>query len=177
MENSVSFRSESEGPITLRERIERAESFDMKAVTARFQKKTGTDPERTKLLEVELKRYLIMCAENQNESFGISHHVDELWHTFILFTKDYFKFCKYVCGGYIHHAPLEGRREMTATDAAALYKKAYETYTRTFGFVPPTDLWPITTENTKSSGGCGGLQECTGGPPYEPPCCDSHTGG
>ncbi len=31
--------------------------------------------------------------------------LDEMWHTFILFTRDYAQFCHRYLGGYIHHAP------------------------------------------------------------------------
>lgn len=31
--------------------------------------------------------------------------MDDMWHTFLLFTKDYMFFCKYYFGEYIHHAP------------------------------------------------------------------------
>ena len=34
-----------------------------------------------------------------------SYIVDEAWHTFILFTKDYHKFCNEVFGKYFHHMP------------------------------------------------------------------------
>lgn len=37
------------------------------------------------------------------------HHemkeIDDMWHTFLLFTKDYMKFCEDYIGNYIHHIP------------------------------------------------------------------------
>ena len=38
-------------------------------------------------------------------SYLSSYIVDEAWHTFILFTKDYHKFCNKVFGSYFHHSP------------------------------------------------------------------------
>ncbi|BDX04868.1 hypothetical protein [Planctobacterium marinum] len=38
--------------------------------------------------------------------------IDEVWHTFILYTGDYFSFCHRYFGRYIHHAPT------TAAEAA-----------------------------------------------------------
>ena len=35
----------------------------------------------------------------------VSELIDELWHTFILFTNDYRKFCDTTVGEYIHHDP------------------------------------------------------------------------
>ena len=33
---------------------------------------------------------------------------DEMWHTFILITKEYHQFCDHYFGGYMHHAPESG---------------------------------------------------------------------
>ena len=43
-----------------------------------------------------------------------------MWHNFVLFTKEYFGFCKQYFGYYIHHAPAteaedrEGREQIVA---------------------------------------------------------------
>ena len=34
--------------------------------------------------------------------------IDETWHVFVLFTKEYTDFCNEYCGGYVHHAPHTG---------------------------------------------------------------------
>lgn len=31
--------------------------------------------------------------------------LDEMWHTFVLFTREYAAFCRRFLGGYVHHAP------------------------------------------------------------------------
>jgi len=36
-------------------------------------------------------------------------HIDNMWHTFVLFTKDYQKFCNNYFGTYIHHTPQSGK--------------------------------------------------------------------
>lgn len=43
--------------------------------------------------ERELKRFLAICIIYQ-EPIGMRGAVDELWHTFIMFTKNYASFCK-----------------------------------------------------------------------------------
>jgi hypothetical protein len=49
--------------------------------------------------------FLVICAENPDESFSPSPIVDIGWHTFILYTREYAKFCNEVAGRFIHHAP------------------------------------------------------------------------
>lgn len=38
--------------------------------------------------------------------------IDEMWHTFILYTKDYTSFCLKFFGKYIHHAPTTNSEKM-----------------------------------------------------------------
>jgi hypothetical protein len=33
------------------------------------------------------------------------NEIDDMWHTFLLFTKDYMSFCKDYFDEYIHHIP------------------------------------------------------------------------
>ena len=40
-----------------------------------------------------------------SNSYLSSFIVDEAWHTFILFTKDYERFCLSTVGKFIHHSP------------------------------------------------------------------------
>lgn len=38
--------------------------------------------------------------------------IDEMWHTFVLFTKDYAAYCESRFGRYIHHKPTSRREEL-----------------------------------------------------------------
>jgi hypothetical protein len=53
--------------------------------------------------------------------------VDEMWHNFILFTKEYQQFCQLYFGAYLHHTPAtkaakQLHRENIATDLAGTRK-------------------------------------------------------
>ncbi|MCZ4611890.1 hypothetical protein O3S80_50725 [Streptomyces sp. Lzd4kr] len=57
-----------------------------------------------------LKKWLWFCAMRmrQGESSTITHElllIDEMWHCFILFTREYAEFCDKYLGGFVHHAP------------------------------------------------------------------------
>jgi len=48
--------------------------------------------------------------DNENLQFPFLLHVemteiDDMWHSFLLFTKDYTDFCHQYFGGFIHHTP------------------------------------------------------------------------
>ncbi|BBM87064.1 glycine-rich domain-containing protein [Candidatus Uabimicrobium amorphum] len=60
----------------------------------------------------ETKKWLWLCAYSiQNPGspkMVITQSMiilDEMWHTFILFTREYFDYCKRHFGHYIHHQP------------------------------------------------------------------------
>ena len=54
-----------------------------------------------------LHAYIQECADKKIQ-LAISQStklIDEMWHTFILFTRDYQNFCEQYFGYYIHHYP------------------------------------------------------------------------
>jgi hypothetical protein len=65
-----------------------------------------------------------------------SSEVDEIWHSFILFTREYAEFCEKVCGQMIHHRPNTSRRPKLPPNSVSTFKEAYTTC---FGPVPP--IW------------------------------------
>src|SRR5436190_805556 len=86
--------------------IKKAMEYPIPEVIARYKKDYGVSDETAKIHERELKRFLIISAENHPKGTDMfSSEIDDLWHTFLLFTKDYEKYCKEILGGFIHHVP------------------------------------------------------------------------
>ncbi|KZN35948.1 hypothetical protein N480_18330 [Pseudoalteromonas luteoviolacea S2607] len=57
--------------------------------------------------------------------------IDEMWHTFILYTNDYFKFCHKYFGMYIHHSPtrnseIEEYKKLTPEERTAEKRRQLE---------------------------------------------------
>lgn len=77
----------------------------MSDIIKRCQKDFGYSDQDMIILEKELKRFLILAAIEDGSLGMYSKHVDNLWHTFILFTKEYAQFCNKFAGKFIHHAP------------------------------------------------------------------------
>jgi len=61
--------------------------------------------------------YLCYCSTTAGpEGFGCAMtpelaQIDEMWHTFLLFTRDYAAFCERYCGFFLHHVPNEDEEE------------------------------------------------------------------
>ena len=61
-------------------------------------------------LFVDLKRWLWLNGQGGSRNFKVRFFrdcriVDEFWHTFLLFTKDYVRFCERYFGRIIYHRP------------------------------------------------------------------------
>lgn len=57
---------------------------------------------------LEFKKFIGLLVVNENTNRRIemvSEVIDEVWHTFILFTKEYEAFSLEIMNGYIHHRP------------------------------------------------------------------------
>lgn len=67
-------------------------------------KNLGVTVERAEELIEETKRFLVV-GRLVGAQLAPSPEIDEVWHTWILFTKDYHTFCDKL-GGYIHHKPI-----------------------------------------------------------------------
>ena len=65
-----------------------------------------TECEYSKAFEIfqDTKRFLFLCGVHGG-GLAPSVNIDEGWHSFILFTKDYFDFCLNFFGDFIHHYP------------------------------------------------------------------------
>jgi hypothetical protein len=87
--------------------IQKVMDFPMRHILDRYKKDYKVTEETAKLHEKELKRYLIIAAENLPEKNVdmFSPEVDNLWHTFLLFTREYQKFCCELLGIFVHHTP------------------------------------------------------------------------
>ena len=70
----------------------------------RFVSAHGYTDSAARSLFDETKKFLVA-----NRVLGVkmapSEPVDQMWHSWILFTKDYYAFCE-ALGGYIHHLPI-----------------------------------------------------------------------
>lgn len=159
-------------PDEKRTRIERAMAFDMRPVLSRYVIDTGVSKQTAREHERELKRFLLVCALNDTgRPIGMAGPVDELWHTFILFTKEYADFCRQVAGRFLHHAPAvpgDGRRVLQQG-----YTRFQDRYTDLFGEPPSVDYWPSTVPSGSTAPACPEEDLCSLPPCSDPNPCDN----
>ena len=118
-----------------------------------------------------------------------SRVVDDLWHQFILDTREYERFCKLAFGGFFHHLPAAANPPGKRMDAALRTTWRYACLTEGIYSPSPTRLpllfaidselqienghsfinWLFSARRGKNAGDNGGGAACGGG--------DSHGGG
>ena len=110
--------------------------WDLEKVKIKLAQK-GHPRESIEQLETEYKRYLMLVVRYSTH-LPISGPVDEMWHTHILFTRDYERLGKAV-GGFIHHEPVITKSRQKSL--LANYQKTLSLYEKHWG-VPDPIYWP-----------------------------------
>lgn len=124
-----------------------------------------TDPQIKEIVD-EFKKFMAIVVINHETGKRVemvSELVDEIWHTFILFTNEYRKFCDTLVGEYIHHEPNVDSRY--GIDPLFPYKKKqsteffYKEYERCFGSLP--EIWNVRKSSTSDITGKEGKEKKT----------------
>ena len=102
---------------------------------------------------IEFKKYVFLVAVNKSNLAMMSKKVDQVWHQFILFTKEYQSFCNSILGFFLHHIP---RTRFSLIDSES-ESNFIHLYRETFGPIPK--IWNIQDnkrfQNADCSSSCG----------------------
>ena len=93
--------------------LEEVLAYRNELVIDSFTSKLDVSREEAERIFLEAKRWLwyiasTMPTQENPEAHAIDEPmfiIDEMWHAFILITRDYMAFCDQMFGRYIHHAP------------------------------------------------------------------------
>lgn len=97
--------------------------FDLENVMERV-KLDHPDWNETKLNQAEsgYRCFLALCKTEPKKKVRPTKTVDEVWHSHILFTRQYHEDCKAYFGYYLHHRPLASDSPMEGEDMNAMLK-------------------------------------------------------
>lgn len=144
--------TQSHGTDQSRRLFDKISQFDFTKVVARFAKDCNVSPESAEETLLELKRWFTLCALHPEKTYATGGQVDAMWHTFILFTKDYARFCQDIAGAFIHHTPESGSGGDVEEQIASAEKMRDKLrlmeadYLKYFGAPPPSHIWPRSPE-------------------------------
>ena len=80
-------------------------------IISRFRDMFDVDDDEAQDLFIEIRKFLFIC---QLKGIFIPDDLlilDEMWHNFILFTKEYHFFCDTYFGRYFHHLPASKKEK------------------------------------------------------------------
>jgi hypothetical protein len=93
---------------------------------------------------LEFRRYLGLRVVASRPLDMFSKPVDDVWHTCLLFSRLYARYCDEAFGHFVHHEPASGHDAGRAAaaprpDRATRWRTFREAYERTYGELPR--LW------------------------------------
>ena len=138
-------------------KINLAMSYENNDIVAKFCDEHGLDEELGKQYFQEVKKFLFLCA-NSSARLAPSIEIDKIWHTFILFTKEYRQYCLQFLGKFIHHVP-EVRKESSEQKENCL-QNTIEHYTSIFGEIN-NEVWQIPFLNSSDEEECSSCNDCS----------------
>ena len=78
-------------------------------------------------VESGLRDWFAVCAATGGRQVAMpSPVVDDLWHEFLLFTRDYASFCDAAFGRFLHHTPTEAMTQDEYDGQAVALRTTYE---------------------------------------------------
>lgn len=118
--------------------LARVDALELPEVVYKFVDYYDVEEYEAEALFFETRRWLWLCATSLHEResglkppdlqiTGSLFWLDEMWHTFLLFTEPYHDFCRDYLGRYIHHRPstrAEKTRRRQATEQSAAFVDA-----------------------------------------------------
>ena len=90
--------------MTLTHQIPTSVAMSLDRVVQRVAERREFSPEEMDCAGSELVKFLSLCAESELP-LAPSGVIDDLWHEFILHTRDYAEFCATTLGSFVHHVP------------------------------------------------------------------------
>lgn len=103
----------------------------------------------------EFRKYLTFVALGWDRVGMTSPIIDEVWHAFILHTRDYATFCEEVFGFFVHHNPDSSIEPIDPDSGPRLF----DAYEAVFGPVPA--IWGT---RERASSECSGTTNCQDSP-------------
>ena len=132
------------------------ERADLWFVEERLTRKQGFSAIRAQEAILEFKRYMTLVGLGYRGLGMVSPEVDEVWHAFILFTRDYAALCQAAFGEFIHHIPRTSRDQSPPVGA----ERFLQAYREVFGDLP--EIWRERIGTGRASdepSGCG-TEDC-----------------
>jgi hypothetical protein len=126
-------------------------------ILSRYMSDYDADEMAASEIFIEFKRFLAVSAacSSAGASTGMAGPVDDMWHTALLFTRDYRELCRSL-GGFIDHEPdVSEHDSKESQEGYILFSELYEL---AFKQNMPSHIWPKIGAGTGANATCGAGQ-------------------
>lgn len=139
------------------EKYECIQYYENGNMLSRYMRDHDADEAAAEEIFVEFKRFLAVSAAcaSVGSGTGMAGPVDDMWHTALLFTRDYRELCR-LLGGFIDHEPDVNEHDSEASLEG--YTRFAEIYELAFRQPMPTHVWPKIGADTGTAATCGAGQ-------------------
>jgi hypothetical protein len=79
--------------------------YEFPQIIRRYQDKLGLDEAAARLLWEDTKKFLYLAGTNPGTRMSPTEALDDGWHEFLMYTKQYTGFCQTYFGRFLHHVP------------------------------------------------------------------------
>lgn len=120
LEKPAQRQSIGSGSIPIQEMasLEQVLAYRNEEVVKRIARELETTIEDAQGIFTDTLQFLYICAvQGRNQRLSPPRRIDEGWHEFILFTKDYAGFCRQYFGKFLHHTPMTEEKKKLNTKA------------------------------------------------------------
>jgi hypothetical protein len=151
VQNAVANPADSRFELAESDLLQHILAYQNLELLERVKRKLDLSQEEAAELFDDTKRYLYLCSVSK-ESLAPTWIIDECWHEFILYTREYAGFCQRWFGRFIHHAPSETLSYYVVHNPVATVALAHET----FGDLSTNWTADGPEVRSKECAGCGG---------------------
>lgn len=110
--------------------LEAVMSYHHPRLLERLVERLGMDPDEAREKFEDTRRFLYLSGTTA-EVLAPTEQIDEVWHNFMLYSKDYAEFCTTHFGSTIHHNPWS-KAEVAESDWSVV-RRTRELAERVFG--------------------------------------------
>ncbi|HEY9584669.1 MAG TPA: hypothetical protein VJI33_03805 [Candidatus Paceibacterota bacterium] len=138
------------------EPVSRLFRWDLSRVRQHLAERKRWSVKRCLAVDQEYRRFIALHVIHPKAGISPSKLVDEMWHTHVLFTRDYAKFCETIAGKFIHHNPFL-KADQNRPEVKKVPHRTMMLYRRHFG-KPDPKIWPWAKCADCTTASCG---DCT----------------
>ena len=114
-------------------RLKALERYDISFVEDRLARDGGCHSTSIADAVLGFKRYMALAALGFRGLPVPSPEVDDVWHAFLLFTREYSAFCRDAVGFFVHHTPTTREEPQDSLRASQVYERVFGAQLREVG--------------------------------------------